>query len=592
MSNFISALMKQRKDAQKEEPKVNKRLKEVLDVLRKYNYDNGITPEITVNILTDLGPTFVKIGQIASQQAAYLPREYCDALAQLRSKVAPMDLETVNAQVEKYLGKPVSELYASFDEKPLGSASIAQVHRAELFDGAVVAVKVRRPGVVETVARDFALIEKILDKFVKKPVKGLDLKGFVTELEKTSMIELDLTNEANNLDRFWNNNAGREKVESPRCYRDLTCEAVLTESFVQGTEISDTDFLATLDDEERKRLAALVADNFASQILTDGFYHADPHSGNVLIKDQVPGEAYLQAETVEPVEKKQDESAEKADGKPEEEKIPLPEHSIEWIDFGMMGTLTSKQRQTLIDIVTNVVMHDAYGLKKTVLQIATPKGEIDHGAMLTMCEEMCGQFGGNDFGDFNLGDLMNTILDALEAGNFDVDPFLTNLARGIIAAEGTIKTLSPDVNILNAFMDKVDIGIDLDLTNLDDKESLKKLNPDIALKLMQLAKGVTDSSVKTAETLDMLEKGQIKVRTDFAFEDHALDTVTQLAHYAIRALIIVAMLIGSAILCTSSSFSGDNVAAVTIIFRAIGFCGLVVSLFFAQRLIREMKKGK
>lgn len=592
MSNFISALMKQRKDAQKEEPKVNKRLKEVLDVLRKYNYDNGITPEITVNILTDLGPTFVKIGQIASQQAAYLPREYCDALAQLRSKVAPMDLETVNAQVEKYLGKPVSELYASFDEKPLGSASIAQVHRAELFDGTVVAVKVRRPGVVETVARDFALIEKILDKFVKKPVKGLDLKGFVTELEKTSMIELDLTNEANNLDRFWNNNAGREKVESPRCYRDLTCEAVLTESFVQGTEISDTDFLATLDNEERKRLAALVADNFASQILTDGFYHADPHSGNVLIKDPVPGEAYLQAETAEPVEKKQDESAEKTDGKPEEEKIPLPENSIEWIDFGMMGTLTSKQRQTLIDIVTNVVMHDAYGLKKTVLQIATPKGEIDHGAMLTMCEEMCGQFGGNDFGDFNLGDLMNTILDALEAGNFDVDPFLTNLARGIIAAEGTIKTLSPDVNILNAFMDKVDIGIDLDLTNLDDKESLKKLNPDIALKLMQLAKGVTDSSVKTAETLDMLEKGQIKVRTDFAFEDHALDTVTRLAHYAIRALIIVAMLIGSAILCTSSSFSGDNVAAVTIIFRAIGFCGLVVSLFFAQRLIREMKKGK
>ena len=494
--------------------------------------------------------------------------------------------------MEKYLGKPVSELYASFDEKPLGSASIAQVHRAELFDGTVVAVKVRRPGVVETVAQDFALIEKILDKFVKKPVKGLDLKGFVTELEKTSMIELDLTNEANNLDRFWNNNTGREKVESPRCYRDLTCEAVLTESFVQGTEVSDTDFLATLDDEERKRLAALVADNFASQILTDGFYHADPHSGNVLIRDPLPGESYLQAETVKPAEKQQDRSAGESGGKPEEEKIPLPGHSIEWIDFGMMGTLTSRQRQILIDIVTNVVMHDAYGLKKTVLQIATPKGEIDHGAMLTMCEEMCGQFGGNDVGDFNLGDLMNTILDALEAGNFDVDPFLTNLARGIIAAEGTIKTLSPDVNILNAFMDKVDIGIDLDLTNLDDKESLKKLNPDIALKLMQLAKGVTDSSAKTAETLDMLEKGQIKVRTDFAFEDHALDTVTRLAHYAIRALIIVAVLIGSAILCTSSSFAGDNVAAVTVVFRAIGFCGIVVSLFFAQRLIREMKKGK
>jgi len=584
MSNFISALMKQRKDAKKADPKVNGRLKEVISVLRKYNYDDGITPEITVNILTDLGPTFVKIGQIASQQAAYLPREYCDALAKLRSKVAPMDFATVNEQVEKYLGKPIHELYASFDEKPLGSASIAQVHRAELFDGTVVAVKVRRPGVVDTVARDFALIEKVLDTFVKKPVGGLDLKGFITELEKTSMIELDLTNEANNLDRFWNNNQGREKVESPKCYRELTCEAVLTESFVQGREISDTDYLATLDQEERKRIASLVADNFAAQILTDGFYHADPHSGNVLIKEPAPEESYLTAEPAEPAEENPD--------APATEAIPLPVHSIEWIDFGMMGTLTSKQRQILIDLVTNVVMHDAYNLKKTVLQIAQPKGEIDHGAMLEMCEEMCGQFSGSDFGDFKLGDLMDSILNGLSEDQYDVDPFLTNLARGIIAAEGTIQTLSPDVNILNAFMSKVDIGFDLDSVNLDDKESLKKMNPEIALKLMQLAKGIIDSSTKTAETLDMLQKGQIRVRTNFAFEEHALETVTRLAGYAIRAIIIVAILIGSSILCTSSSFAGDNVSAVTIVFRAIGFCGLAVSLFFAQRLIREMKKGK
>lgn len=584
MSNFITALMKQRKAAKKAEPNVNGRLKEVLAVLRKYNYDDGITPEIVVNILTDLGPTFVKIGQIASQQAEYLPRDYCEALAKLRSKVAPMDFATVNEQVEKYLGKPISELYASFDETPLGSASIAQVHKAELFDGTVVAVKVRRPGIVDTVARDFALIEKALDKFVKKPVMGLDLKDFVKELEKTSMIELDLTNEANNLDRFWNNNNEREKVESPRCYRELTCEAVLTESFVQGTEISNTEYLATLSAEERRRLAALVADNFASQILTDGFYHADPHSGNVLIKDPVSGEADPEAEPAGNTDENRDES--------EEEKIPLPEHSIEWIDFGMMGTLSTKQRQILLDIVTNVVMQDAYALKKTVLQIATPKGEINHGSMLQMCEEMCGQFTGTDFGDFNLGDLMDSILNGLEDENYDVDPFLTNLARGIIAAEGTVKTLSPDVNILNAFMSKVDIGINLDLDDLDDKESLKKLNPEIALKLVQLAKGITDSSVKTADTLDMLQKGQIRVRTDFAFEEHALNTVTRIANYAIRALLIVAVLIGSCILCTSSSFAGDNVSAVTIVFRAIGFCGIFIGLFFAQRLIREMKKGK
>ena len=551
MSNFVTALIKQRRDAKKAEPDTNGRLKEIIAILKKFNYDRGITPEITVRILQDLGPTYVKIGQIASQQTDYLPREYCDALASLRSKVAPMDIATVRAQIEKYLGKPVDELYASFDEKPLGSASIAQVHKATLSDGTVVAVKVRRPGIVDTVARDFALIEKILHKFVKKPVGGIDLESFIVELEKTSMAELDLTNEANNLDRFWNNNSGREHVKSPRCYRELTCEAVLTESFVSGKEVSDTEYLDTLGDDERERIANLVADNFASQVLTDGFYHADPHSGNVLIQD---------------------------DG-------------IEWIDFGMMGILSSKHRQLLIDIVTSVVMHDAYGLKRAVMQVARPKGEIDHGAMLEMCEGMCSQFSGTDFGDFELGDLMDSILDSLQEQKYDVDPFLTNLARGIIAVEGTVKTLSPKVNILNAFMTKVNIGMDIDLSKLD-KDSLKDLNPDIALKLMQLAKGITESSTKTAETLDMLEKGQIKVRTDFAFEEKALETVTRYSKYAIKAMIIVAVLIGSAILCTTSALSGEGIKAFTIAFRAIGIVGFFLGLFFGQRLIREMKKDK
>ena len=101
MGGFISALLKQRKDAKKAEPNSNKRFKEILDVLNKYNYDDGITPEIVANILQDLGPTFVKLGQLASQQGEYIPQDYCDALTKLRSKVAPMDMETVHSQIEK-----------------------------------------------------------------------------------------------------------------------------------------------------------------------------------------------------------------------------------------------------------------------------------------------------------------------------------------------------------------------------------------------------------------------------------------------------------------------------------------------------------
>ena len=581
MSGFITALIKQRKDAKKAEPDTNGRLKEILTILEKYNYDDGITPEIVVNILQDLGPTFVKIGQIASQQAEYIPPEYCDALVKLRSNAAPMPIEDVHAQIEKYLGKPTNELFASFDDNALGSASIAQVHKAELFDGTVVAVKVRRPGVVDTVARDFALIEKLLDKLVKDDNGGLDIKGMIKELENTSKVELDFTNEANNLDRFFNNNAGREGIEVPKCYRELTCEAVLTEDFASGNEVGDTSYVETLDEQERERLALLIADNFASQVLTDGFYHADPHSGNVFIKaPAVPRTQTVESGSADAADADTDASA--------TQEIQLPEHNIEWLDFGMMGSLSSKQRQLLVDIVTAVVMQDAYGLKRAVLQVAKPQGEIDHGAMLEMCEQMCGQYSGADFGDFDLGDLLGTILGGLQEENYKVDPFLTNLSRGIIAVEGTLKTLCPKVNILNSFTDKVNVpalGFNIDL------EHPEEMNPEIAKVLIQWAKSSIDSSAKTAEVYDMLEKGQIKVRTDVGVENKSLAVIERLTGYAIRALMIVALFIGSCLLCTTSFTTGEG-TAVTAVFPVLGIVGYIVSVFFAWRLYSDMKKRK
>ena len=579
MSSFISALIKQRKDAKKAEPDTHGRLKEILAILNKYDYKDGITPEIIVGILQDLGPTFVKIGQIASQQAEYIPPDYCDALAKLRSNAAPMDIETVHAQIEKYLGKKTDELFASFSEKALGSASLAQVHRAELFDGTVVAVKVRRPDVVETVARDFALIEKILDKFLKDDADHLDIKGMISELEHTSMVELDFRNEANNLERFRENNEGYERVESPRCYRELSCEAILTEDFASGTEVSDTDFLSTIDEEERDRIAALLANNFATQVLVDGYYHADPHSGNVFIKAPAPGTAKPEPAAAAAAETGGDDAS--------GEELPLPEHSVQWIDFGMMGSLNAKQRQILIDIVTEVVMQNAYGLKKTVLQVAKPKGEINHGALLEICEQMCGQYNGADFGDFDLGDLLGTVISSLQDESFKVDPFLTNLARGIIAMEGTIKTLSPRINILNYFTSKVNLdpGFHLNLENPEE------MNPEIAVKLIQLFQGLTDSSTKSAEVLDMLEKGQVKVRTDFSFEEKTLNTVNRITGYAIRAFMIAALFIGSCLLCVASAMTGKG-DSVRIVFQAMGWIGYAVSVFFAYRLYKNTKKNK
>ena len=586
MSGFFTALIKQRRDAKKADPDVRGRFNEILAILQKYDYDDGITPEIVVGIIQDLGPTFVKIGQIASQQSDQIPPDYADALSKLRSSVAPMDLETVHAQIEKHLGKPVAELFASFDDKPLGSASIGQVHRAELFDGTVVAVKVRRPGVVDTVARDFAFIEKVLDTFAKGGVGGIDVKALIVELEKTSKIELDFTNEAANLERFWENNAGRP-VESPRCYLDYTNEAILTEDFVTGHEVGNIEYLDTLSDDERDRIAALVADNFASQVLVDGFYHADPHSGNVLIKEPAPkalgtGEAPTEAEEPAIVESAAD--------APSEDGLQMPEHGVEWIDFGMMGILTVQQRQILLDLVTSIVMQDAYSLKSTVLKAATPQGDIDHGAMLQMCEDMCGQYTGSDFGDFDLGDLLGSVIGGLQDESYRIDPFLTNLSRGIIAAEGTIKTLSPRVNILNHFIDKVDIGLGVDMSNLG-PDTISEAAPTIVMELSKFFDSAKKSTAKTAEALDMLEKGQIQVRTNIGIEDKALESIERLVRYAIRGLLIVVLFVGSCLLCMASPYTLATTGA-SIEFPLMGFVGYLLSVILACFLYRDVKKRK
>ena len=537
MSNFISALVRQRNNAKKAVDTTG-RLKEILAILNKYDYDEGITPEVVVSILQDLGPTFVKIGQIASQQSEQIPHEYCEALARLRSSVAPMDTGTVYAQIEKYLGKGPDELFSSFDERPLGAASIGQVHKAVLEDGTPVAVKIRRPGVVDTVAQDFALIEKVLetaDRFSGNKEDSMDFLSMVKELEETSKVELDFTNEANNLIRFWQNNADREGITSPKCYEDYTNEAILTEDFVAGPEVGNTEYVESLSDEERDRLGNLLADNYVEQILTDGFYHADPHAGNVLLVDG----------------------------------------GIEWIDFGMMGHVTSKQRQILLDIVTALVKHDNYGLKRCVLQVAHPKGPIDHGALLDTCEQMTEQFAESDLESFDTGDLLSTLTTNLEDEGYDIDPFLTNLGRGLLTIEGTVKALSPRVNIMDCMTRHVNPGFDPD--------NLERMVQAFVMKGVQGIDDLAGLPTKAVETLDMFQKSQLKMGGDFGVDQKTTRTVTFLVRSAIFTAIATALFVGACLLCSFGA-AADKQALVNggYFFGILGFV-LMIYVFMIMR---------
>ena len=537
MANFIQALRNARKKT-KDKIDYSARGKEIVAILKKYDYSDGLTPAMTVDILQDLGPTFVKLGQIASTHTDMLPVEYCDALASLRSSVSPMDAATVHAQIEKYLGRPTEELFSSFDDEPLGAASIGQVHKAVLEDGTVVAVKVRRPGVVDTVAQDFALIEKVLetaDRFSGNKEDGMDLMTMVKELEETSKIELDFTNEERNLVRFYQNNEDREFVTSPKCYTDYTNEAILTEDFVAGPEVGDTEYVESLSDEERDRLGNLLADNYVEQILTDGFYHADPHAGNVLLVDG----------------------------------------GIEWIDFGMMGYVSSKQRQILLDIVTALVKRDNYSLKRSVLQIAHPRGPIDHGALLDMCEQMTSQFADSDLESFDTGDLLSTLTSNLEEEGYDIDPFLTNLGRGLLTIEGTVKALSPRVNIMDCMTRHIDLGFN--------PENLEHMVQAFVMKGVQGMDDLAGLPTKAVETLDMLQKSQLKLGGDFGIDPRSSKMITFLVRNAILATLAAALFLGACLLCSAGASAGKQALINAGYFFGIMGFGLIVYVFLSIR---------
>ena len=266
----------------------SKRMGEILSILKKHDVGHGISPEKAVAILEDLGPTYVKMGQIASNRSDLLPKDYCEAFEKLRANVAPIPFAEVIEIIERAYGKPWDTVFSSIEEKPLGSASIAQVHKATLLDGSSVAVKVRRPGIVDRMAEDIMLMKHALAlaAFTTDSNDNMVLtaEGFVAEIERTTANELDFTVELNNLVRFYNDMERQTGVTSPLPYPQFTCDNVLVMEFVEGESIAKVD---VADKERASKLGDCLAQSYLTQVVDNGFFHADPHPGNILVKDDL-----------------------------------------------------------------------------------------------------------------------------------------------------------------------------------------------------------------------------------------------------------------------------------------------------------------
>lgn len=486
----------------------HKRMNEIVRIMRQYKVLHGLTPEQAVEVLQALGPTYVKIGQLASNRSDLLPKAYCDAFEKLRDDANPMPFDVVIEQIDRAYGKSWHEVFASIDPVPLGAASIAQVHKATLLDGTTVAVKVRRPGVAESMAEDIMLMKHLLalGEFASNSHRDilLSLEGFIEEIERTTASEVDFTSELHNLMRFHDELADEEGVTSPVAYPQYSCESVLVMEFVQGTEISHTQALRE-QGIDVSALARRVCQSYVTQVLDDGFFHADPHPGNILVRD---GE-------------------------------------VVWIDLGMVGTLTVSERMLVGKVFTAVATDNAYLLKEAVMGLVHVLGPVDHGALLEALSRLLAEYSTAEMKEINVGTVLTEVIEVLRGQNVMMTSSVTMLARGFVTIEGVIAQVAPDISVIEIVSKHV-------IAQQADPKFLATQLIDLATTSAASAEALAKLPTQLSNTLEMLDRGQIKVNGDIEVSSRILATAYASVGRISLALLSAGLFLGSSILCTTA----------------------------------------
>lgn len=381
---------------------------QIVGILQKHKILLGVTPEKLRAVLEELGPTFIKLGQLLSIRMDLLPQEYCTELQKLRSDVKPMPMDEVTRVVEASLGMPLNEAFPVFAPEPLGSASIAQAHAAALPGGERVVVKVQREGIYDRMASDIALLRKAV-----KPVKWVgsantvDLDMVLTELWNVSKQEMDFLIEADNAEEFIRLNRDDEHIGCPRPYRELSTRQVLVMEEIDGIQIDDLEALKQAG-YNAADLCLKLCDNYMKQVLDDGFFHADPHPGNLRVRNG----------------------------------------QIVFLDLGMVGRLSARDQAAFEKALAGVAARDASAVTDAVLAITRPSGPVDRRALHDDVKAMLNEYLEMDIGRMNIGSIVQEYLRIARAHGLKFPQGVTLLGRGISTLEGVVADISPETNLL------------------------------------------------------------------------------------------------------------------------------------------------
>ncbi len=358
----------------------------------------------------ELGPTFVKLGQMLAMQATGLPDELLDELARLHDHATPIPAPTARAEIEQALGRSIDQLFERFDDTPLAAASIAQVHRGALLDGHEVVVKVRRPEIVRTVQTD-AHILRDLARLVARHLPELrryDPQGLVEQLSSTLLKELDFRHEARNLRVFAANMRAQPGISVPRLHRDLVAESVMVLDYVDGIKISDIEALRARGHDLRA-IARSGTQAILTQVFRDGFFHADPHPGNLFVKD---------------------------DG------------GIAPVDFGMMGRLPRDLRDELALLLIALVRRNRDGIVGFFERTGGFPGDEVPRRFLADVDEILDHYHGVPLGELDINSMAGDLFGAMNRNDIHPPPELVLLLKTLVMHDALGCRLDPELDLV------------------------------------------------------------------------------------------------------------------------------------------------
>ncbi len=530
---------KNQKNSNNKDSNINKdRLKEILHILHKHKVAEGMNPVKFKNMLEDLGATYIKIGQIMSMRTDILPEEYCKELATLRKETNVLSFETIKQILKKEFKKPLNEIFLNIDEIPLGSASIAQVHKATLLDGSNVVIKVQKPYIYETMAQDIKLLQRAFS-ILKVPFIEdiIDIKGILDEMWTTAKQELDFLIEASHINEFSMFNKDLVYLKSPKVYIDLCTTNILVMEYIEGITINDKVKLLEKG-YDLNEISLKLADSYISQIVDYGFFHADPHPDNLKIQD----------------------------GK------------IVFLDYGMMGRLSKRDRQIIQDCMVAVLNNDVHKVEKCMLTILIANEKIDHPSFINDLELFLEKYSTLELKNINLGVVLNDLFKLTKKYKIKIPKNITMLSRGVLIIEGLLNELSPDINLMAVLKGRVSNNIFKELLDKNNIEKNIKNTITTTQSIVELPK-------ETLDLVKMISRGNAKLNLELSDSDNKIGKIEKMLNKVILAALDVAFIVACSLLYTNNNTSFE----ISILKTFSLISSVFLTLFLVILMINDLR---